>query len=110
AIGETKSSLSVSIDDTSKLTTSDYEVRYDDDKLTVRRLSDGKLVEPVGPDPAQYDGFSIESTGLQTGDRFLVMPTRTGAIAIGVQIKNPQELAFAAPVSAQKDLNNRGTG
>ncbi|QJD57688.1 flagellar hook-associated protein FlgK [Pseudomonas sp. gcc21] len=110
AIGDSQGSLRVSIDDTSRLTTSDYEVRYDEGKLTVRRVSDGKLVEPVGTNPAQYDGFSLEDSGLQNGDRFLVMPTRSGANTIGVQMKNPQELAFAAPVSVQKDLNNRGTG
>ncbi|WP_150303520.1 flagellar hook-associated protein FlgK [Pseudomonas saliphila] len=113
AIGETESSLSVSIDDTSELSTSDYEVLFTSSTdFTVRRVSDGKIIEPAeGTSPPQYDGFSIGTSAANAeGDRFLVMPTRSGAGAINVQMKSPQELAFAAPVSVQKDLNNRGTG
>ncbi|SDS67030.1 flagellar hook-associated protein 1 FlgK [Halopseudomonas xinjiangensis] len=114
AIGEgTSGSLRISIDDTARLTTSDYEVSYSSStEFTVRRLSDGKLVEPTaGTSPAQYDGFSIQTGNTPAqGDRFLLMPTRSGAASVDVQMKNPQDLAFAAPVAVSADLNNRGTG
>ena len=98
--------LGISIDDTSKLTTSDYEATYDagDGSFSIRRLSDGKLVDAVN------EGFSIEIGETPAhGERFLIMPTRTGAGAIGVQMRNPQELAFAAPVSGETSPGNRGT-
>ena len=114
AVGDGVSgSLRISIDDTSRLTTSDYEVSYSSStEFTVRRLSDGKIIEPTpGTDPAQYDGFSIQTGDAPArGDRFLLMPTRSGAASIDVQMKNPQDLAFAAPVAVAADLNNRGTG
>ncbi|MEH6386506.1 flagellar hook-associated protein FlgK [Pseudomonas profundi] len=100
-------SLAITIEDTSKLTTSDYEATSDGEgNFSLRRLSDGKIVDAVA------EGFSINLEGGETpanGDRFLIMPTRTGAGAIGVQMKNPQELAFAAPVSGETSPGNRGT-
>ncbi len=109
AIGEdVNGSLKISIDDTSKLTTSDYEVSYTNGTETVRRLSDGKIIEPNAD--GQYDGFSIEPSTTSMKGRFLVMPTRSGAASIDVQMKNPQDLAFAAPVAVGANLNNRGTG
>ncbi|QIB51627.1 flagellar hook-associated protein FlgK [Pseudomonas sp. OIL-1] len=121
--------LNVSITDTQKLTLSDYEVTFTAPPVegipatppipptaTIRAVPGGQLTElKFEPDGTSFtavhpNGFKITApASIDANDRFLVMPTRSGAAAMDVQIKNPQDLAFAAPVSVKKELNNRGT-
>ena len=112
--------LNVTLTDTTQLTTSDYEVRFTSaTEYTIRRLSDGTQF-PASPAtfdistvPApEVDGFSL---GLASGtfaadDRFLVMPTRNAGRDIRADMKNAEELAFAAPLKAETSPANIGTG
>ncbi|VXC31732.1 Flagellar hook-associated protein FlgK [Pseudomonas sp. 8Z] len=112
--------LSVSITDTTQLSTSDYEVQFTSaTEYVVRRSSDGTLF-PASPAtfdvttvPApEVDGFSIgvASGTFAAGDRFLVMPTRNAGRDVRADMKNPEELAFAAPLKAETSPANIGTG
>ncbi|HDZ57761.1 MAG TPA: flagellar hook-associated protein FlgK [Pseudomonas xinjiangensis] len=103
--------LNVSITDTSALTTSDYEVAFTNStEFTLRRLSDN---QPSGPFTLgdQIEGFTLDAATIapQAGDRFLITPTRYGAGGMGVEMKDPRQLAFASPVAAQAGLDNRGS-
>ncbi|MCL5042329.1 MAG: flagellar hook-associated protein FlgK [Gammaproteobacteria bacterium] len=108
--------LNVFIEDTSQLTTSDYELTFSSaTDFTVRRVSDGVVSGPFTLDPANppvIDGFSVDldSGSLANGDRFLLTPTRFGSGGINVQMQRPEELAFAAPAKIDASLDNRGTG
>ena len=112
--------LNVTITDTTRLTTSDYEVQFTSaTEYVVRRQSDGTLFPP-GPAtfdittvPApQVDGFSIgvASGSFAAGDRFQVLPTRNAGRDIRADMKRPEELAFAAPLKAETSPGNIGTG
>lgn len=107
--------LDVRISDAASLTTSDYEVMFSSaTEFSVRRVSDNKVSGPFdlsATPPPELDGFTIElnSGGIGAGDRFLLTPTRFGAGAMNVTMKQPEELGFAAPVAAQASLDNRGT-
>lgn len=107
--------LRVTIDDTSKLTTSDYELSFiSNTEFTVRRVSDGSISGPFELDPLDppvVDGFSVEldAGSVADGDRFLLTPTRFGSGGINVQMQRPEELAFAAPAKIDASLDNRGT-
>ncbi|SEE46690.1 flagellar hook-associated protein FlgK [Pseudomonas anguilliseptica] len=108
--------LNVLIEDTTQLTTSDYEVEFTSaTNYTVRRISDGTSSGPfditVLP-AAEVDGFSVNvaSGTFAAGDRFRIMPTRTAGESIRADMKKPEELAFAAPLKSQTSPANIGTG
>jgi flagellar hook-associated protein 1 FlgK len=131
---DTTANLNVLIEDTTQLTTSDYEVEFTSaTEYTVRRISDGSMVVPQYDDdadpttplvtaPAPYDitsatslifdGFSLNvaSGTFAAGDRFRVMPTRNAGQYMRADMKNPEELAFAAPLKSQTSPANIGTG
>ncbi|MVW76282.1 flagellar hook-associated protein FlgK [Pseudomonas xionganensis] len=131
---DTTANLNVLIEDTTQLTTSDYEVEFTSaTEYTVRRVSDGTMVVPVYDDdadpstplvpaPAPYDitsatplifdGFSVNVAAgtFAAGDRFRIMPTRNAGEYIRSDMKNPEELAFAAPLKSQTSPANIGTG
>ncbi|MDH0095378.1 flagellar hook-associated protein FlgK [Ectopseudomonas hydrolytica] len=117
---DTTANLAVTLTDTSRLTTSDYEVQFTSaTEYVVRRVSDGTLFPPTPatfdittvPAP-EVDGFSlgVASGTFAAGDRFLVMPTRNAGRDIRADMKNPEELAFAAPLKAETSPANIGTG
>nr|WP_298170643.1 flagellar hook-associated protein FlgK [uncultured Pseudomonas sp.] len=113
---DTTANLNVLIEDTTQLTTSDYEVEFTSAvDYTVRRVSDGTSFGPfditVVP-AAEVDGFSLNvaSGTFAAGDRFRVMPTRNAGSYIRADMKNPEELAFAAPLKSQTSPANIGTG
>ncbi|WP_288439738.1 flagellar hook-associated protein FlgK [uncultured Pseudomonas sp.] len=108
--------LDVTIKDTGKLTTSDYQVTFTSDKqYTVRKLPDGTDMGSysLDDDPAPViDGFSLALNGgaLSAGDSFKITPTRNAAAGIDTVLTDPKRLALAAPLTATSGSGNRGTG
>ena len=113
---------SVYITDPSALTTSDYKLFFTSaTAYTLTRTSDGSVVssgtltggQTTIPATGSVDGFQIQISATPTfaaGDSFVVQPTRLGAQAIGVSIQDPQQLAFAQPISTGTDTANTGSG
>lgn len=114
--GAGSGNLSVYIEDSSKLSTSDYEVTFSSATgYSVRRLSDGADLGSydLSDDPAPViDGFSLalEAGTVAAGDKFTIIPTRTAAGSIGVVMTDASKLAFAAPLVATSSSGNYGTG
>ena len=119
-------SLGVEIKDASKLTTSDYEVTITKDpndtsdplRFSIRRISDGKDMGAYKSNELKstvIDGFTFEfrtdnPEGLGTvGDKFTIMPTRTGSGDITVELTDTNRIAFAAPLNATLTTGNKGT-
>ncbi|WP_372875653.1 flagellar hook-associated protein FlgK [Pseudomonas sp.] len=114
----------LNITDTSVLTTSDYRLEYDGSNYNARRLSDGATMtvspNPPGAYPATLtfsdaagrdQGFELAlDSAPAAADKFLLQPTRRGATTISAQLDQPDQLAFAAPVRAEAELQNRGNG
>jgi flagellar hook-associated protein 1 FlgK len=112
----------LNITDSSVLTTSDYRLEYDGTNYTARRLSDGEAMTltPSGPytypqtlaftDAAGRDqGFELViDSAPAAGDQFLLQPTRRGATSIEAVLDQPDQLAFAAPLRSEANLQNRG--
>lgn len=113
---------SLRITETSNLTASDYRLEFDGTNYTARRLSDSAsiTVTPNAGPPASLSfadsagkdqGFTVEISGTaQAGDKFSLQPTRRGATDIKTVLDQADQLAFAAPVRAQSNLQNAGTG
>ncbi|POG09638.1 flagellar hook-associated protein FlgK [Pseudomonas putida] len=108
--------LDVTIKDTGKLTTSDYQVTFNSDKqYTVRKLPDGTDMGTysLDDDPAPViDGFTLSLNGgaLSAGDSFKITPTRNAAANIDTVLTDPKRLALAAPLTATSGSGNKGTG
>lgn len=114
----------LNITDSSVLTTSDYRLEYDGTQYQARRLSDGAALtvspNPPGAYPATLtftdaagrdQGFELAiDSAPATGDQFLLQPTRRGATSISAVLDQPDQLAFAAPVRAEAELQNSGSG
>ena len=107
--------LDVTIGDSSALTAYDYQVTFTSDKNYSVKRSDGTTLGPIDvtkTPPDMIDGFTLtlNGGGLSAGDSFKVSPTRTGASDLSVQLKDPNKLAFAGPLLADKGSSNSGTG
>lgn len=110
----------LNITNSSVLTTSDYQLDYDGATYTARRLSDGQPMTVTNTagvlsfaDSAGRDqGFTVApgATAPNAGDRFLLQPTRRGATSIATVLDQPDQLAFAAPLRSQANLQNSGNG
>lgn len=108
------------ITDTKLLTTSDYRLDFDGSNYSARRLSDGaEMTVTQGADgelsfadsSGRDQGFSVKLSGAPiAGDRFVLEPTRRGAAGISAELKQPEQLGFAAPFKGEADLQNKGTG
>ena len=108
------------ITNANQLTDSDYRVEFvgpNDFTFRVTRVNDGKemlttTLSTSFPESFNIDGFDLtfESGSFQQGDEFYVMPTRTGAKDIELDIELPQELALATAVMTDFDVGNRGSG
>lgn len=109
----------LNISDTSLLTTSDYRLEFDGTNYTARRLSDNAMMTVTENPPGTLSfsdsngrdqGFTVElgAPASAAGDIFLLQPTRRGARDIAVVLDQPDQLAFAAPLRAEANLQNRG--
>jgi flagellar hook-associated protein 1 len=111
--------ISVTIDDTNQLTTSDYrfEIVPGSSNYLVTRLSDKTVVEQgtlsgAYPTSISFDGVSVNLTSgsFQGGDSFTIQPTKNGSRDIHSELKRPEDLAFASPVRTAGNSSNSGSG
>jgi flagellar hook-associated protein 1 FlgK len=105
--------LGVTITDSNKLTTSDYELTYFKGQYELLRLEDGKVVSRFKdlPQKIEADGFEIHLTKgskIMDNDRFLIQPTRRAADKFGVAISSVEAIAAATPIRAEADIDNLG--
>jgi len=120
--GNTPADAGLRITDTSMLAASDYRLEFNGTGYLARRLSDNAAIKVTSDgetpptlsfeDGAGRDqGFTVQISGTPVaGDRFSLQPTRRGAADIRAVLDQPDQLAFAAPVRADAELQNGGTG
>ena len=108
--------LDVTIKDTGKLTTSDYQVTFTSATgYSVRKLPEGTDMgsfDLSDTPPPVIDGFtlSLNGGGLSAGDSFKITPTRNAAASIETTLTDPKRLAMAAPLTGSSGSGNKGTG
>ncbi len=94
--------------DTTQLTTSDYQVRFDGTDYSLTRLSDDS--EVTGSSPLEMDGIRVTVSGTPSaGDQFLILPTRGAAGDIGRSIKSTKDIALSSPIRGESKVSNLGT-
>ncbi|WP_323614451.1 flagellar hook-associated protein FlgK [Pseudomonas putida] len=108
--------LDVTIKDTGKLSTSDYQVTFTSATgYSVRKLpesTDMGSFDLTDSPPPVIDGFtlSLNGGGLSAGDSFKITPTRNAAASIDTVLTDPKRLALASPLTATSGSGNKGTG
>ncbi|MCP8898630.1 flagellar hook-associated protein FlgK [Gilvimarinus xylanilyticus] len=111
--------VSMTIDDVSQLTTSDYTFKIGDTggNYSITRKSDNEIVSQgllPGSFPAEisFDGatFHLEAGSFQGGDTFTLQPTKNGARDIHTLLSRPEDLALASPIRTGSSLGNTGSG
>ncbi|MDP1707780.1 MAG: flagellar hook-associated protein FlgK [Gammaproteobacteria bacterium] len=106
--------VNASITSIGALTTSDYLLQNTGGSYTLTRLSDNTTTTLAGfpGTPATVDGVTISlgAGTINTGDSFLIRPTRNGAANIGVAISDTRKIAAAAPIRTSATLANTGAG
>ncbi|BBH45058.1 flagellar hook-associated protein FlgK [Pseudomonas sp. KU43P] len=108
--------LDVTIKDTGKLSTSDYQVTFTSATgYSVRKLPEGTDMgsfDLTDNPPPVIDGFtlSLNGGGLSAGDSFKITPTRNAAASIDTVLTDPKRLALASPLTATSGSGNKGTG
>ena len=102
------------VSDPSKLTQSDYMVKFDGTNYMVTRQSDNQqtMITPYPQSvPQTIDGVDFTVTGLAaTGDQFVVRPTVAGAAQFAVALTDRTKIAAAAPFGTSAPISNTGTG
>ncbi|MBD9654426.1 MULTISPECIES: flagellar hook-associated protein FlgK [unclassified Pseudomonas] len=111
----------LNISNSSLLTTSDYRLEFDGTNYSARRLSDNQPMtvtqNPAGTlsfqdSAGRNQGFQVVlgTPAPAAGDSFVLQPTRIGASTMSTVLDQADQLAFAAPVRAEANLQNRGNG
>lgn len=107
--------LAVTRANTGALTEADYTLQLTASGWSLKRNDTGATVTLSGAgtaaSPFTADGLSIVVSGTaQTGDRFLIQPTRTAVTGFNVLISDPARIAAAAPIKTNTAIANTGTG
>ncbi|VVO09706.1 flagellar hook-associated protein FlgK [Pseudomonas fluorescens] len=109
----TSGNLNVTLKNTGKLTTSDYQVTFSSPTDYNVRRSDGTdmgAFSTLTTPPPVIDGFTMTlSGGAKLGDTFKVTPTRSGATDMQTVLADPKKIAAAAPLTGVTSANNKGT-
>lgn len=108
-------SVSATITDSSKLTTSDYRLQLTAGNYVVTRLTDGVQLYsdpafPSGADVIEGVTLSLDSGSFTDGDQFLIRPTANAARDFAVAINDTKKIAAAAPIRTSAPTTNMGTG
>jgi flagellar hook-associated protein 1 FlgK len=104
----------VTIKDTGKLTTSDYQVTFTSATDYSVKRSDGTdlgtFSTTTNPPPV-IDGFTLALNGgaLSAGDSFKITPTRNAAASIQTVLSDPKKIAAAGPLTGSASANGLGT-
>lgn len=97
------------------LSTSDYLLVSTASGWSLRRADTGATVAMTGTgtaaDPFVADGLSIVVSGTPaTGDQLLIKPTADVVSGLQVLVKDPNEIAAAAPIVSAATAGNTGNG
>jgi len=107
--------ITATLDDVSKLASSELELTYSGGNYTLTNLNDGTTTTFAAasmPYTSANYGFTLSLSGtIQNGDQFLIRPGRRGAQDLSLAVNHPNQVAAASPIRTQSDiLNNTGTG
>ena len=107
--------IQAEITNVDKLTVSDYQLDFRDGKYTLIRIKDDHIVGQYDSLPAdiETEGFKLNVIGgskIETGDSFIIRPTRMGAENFAVTLLDVNKIAAASPLRTEASISNIGDG
>jgi flagellar hook-associated protein 1 FlgK len=108
--------VTASIADAGALTEANYYLEKTATGWSLKRDDTGASITLSGTgtaaDPFTADGLSIVigGTAANTGDRFLIQPTRSATAGLAVLVTDPGKIAAAAPIRTEAAAANTGSG
>ncbi|VUD56471.1 Flagellar hook-associated protein 1 [Thalassocella blandensis] len=110
--------LSLTIENTNELVSSDYTVSVEAGGLfRIHRDSDGEEVVRGAlnggyPFSVEFDGleFTFESGSFQAGDSFTLQPFKSAGRDFSSALVNPEDIAFGSPLLTDTAIGNTGSG
>lgn len=110
------SAMTVSINDGSQLTTSDYQLTIGaSDTYVLTRISDNAVVATGSlttlPHQIDADGFTIDvaSGTFTVGDKYTISPVKSAANNFTLAITDPLQLALGWPVNGSEKVKQPGS-
>lgn len=113
----------ITINDVSKLTTDEFEVRFEGGNFTLYNLTSGDtenlgapgtgvpVGEPAGTHTSLKYGFSFVETGTPTaGDKFTISPTKNSAALMQTTLTDGNAIAASTAVDITPSDNNVSAG
>lgn len=98
--------LSVTINDASQVTSSDYKLEYNGTDYTITRLTDGQAVASNVTLPQTVDGLTFTISGtVASGDEYSIRPTRNTASNLSLNITDVNKLALAGSATSGPNDN-----
>jgi flagellar hook-associated protein 1 FlgK len=102
-------SIAATVTDATQLTDSNYRLQYNGAQYTLTRLSDG-TTSTFATLPQTVDGVTITlNSPMAAGDSFTIAPTANAATGLSVVMSDPNQIAAAAPVTANTAATNTGS-
>jgi flagellar hook-associated protein 1 FlgK len=103
-------SVTAQVSDVSALTADDYLLQYDGANYQLTNLTSNTTQTLGAAGPFTVAGLTITVSGVNTGDRFMIQPTRAAAAGLEMALSNPRDIAAAAPIATSATGTNTGTG
>jgi len=110
APGAPLGSVSFTVSNAAALQASDYQIEVTAGVATMRRLPDGAASPVADGDVVDGVRISFGAIGPQEGDRFLLRPVGSAALAMTRLMDDPRDIAAASPLVATLAASNTGTG
>lgn len=111
-LNQGSASVSASISDVSKLTSSNYVLSYDGSNWNLATTTGQTVPMTTNPDGSySADGLTFSLSGTaQAGDTFQIQPTRQASTGLALTMTDPNDIAAAAALNATAAKTNTGTG
>ncbi|BDH46292.1 flagellar hook-associated protein 1 [Salmonella enterica subsp. enterica serovar Choleraesuis] len=108
-------SLSVAIENSSKVQASNYDVKWQNGEWKVTRLSDGSALTPTngtdadGNNTLSFEGLTLTVTGTPAeNDSFRVKPVSGAILGMSVAISDESQVALAQEIDSGASDNRNG--
>ncbi len=107
--------VTVTRTDLNALTGADYILESTGISFQLRDVATNDIIPMTGSgtvlDPLRAAGIAMSISGaMAAGDRFAIRPTREAVVGLNLLIRDPANLAIAAPIRTQADIANTGNG
>lgn len=99
----------LTIGDAARLKAEEYTLAHDGTQWQLTATFSGQTTDPTDATAMAALGFTVDTTGVNTGDRFLLQPVTYAAGQMRRVLDAPAGIAAASPVVVNPDVGNTGT-